>query len=160
MSEPPLPGRAVMFTYIGLAVGDLASGAASQVWRSRKRVVAIFLALTCLGVLAYFTIAPASLIAFYAVCVGLGFATGYWAVFVTIASEQFGTNIRATATTSAPNFVRGAVVLLTWAFQAGIEVLGIVGSGVAIGALSLAVAFFALRGLDETYGKDLDFVER
>jgi putative MFS transporter len=159
MAEPPSPGRAVMFTYIGLAVGDLMSGAASQVWRSRKRIVAIFLGLTALAVAAYFTIAPASLAFFYAVCVGLGFATGYWAVFVTIASEQFGTNIRATATTSAPNFVRGAVVLLTWAFQAGIAPLGVVGSGIAVGSVALAVAFASLRGLDETFGKDLDFVE-
>ncbi|HZR80255.1 MAG TPA: MFS transporter [Candidatus Binatia bacterium] len=159
MAEPPSAGRAVMYTYIGLALGDLASGAASQVWRSRKRIVGAFLGLTVLGVAAYFTIAPSSLVAFYAVCVALGIATGYWAVFVTIASEQFGTNIRATATTTVPNFVRGAVVLLTSVFQLAKPALGVVGSGIAVGAVALAVAFASLRGLDETFGRDLDFVE-
>jgi hypothetical protein len=81
-------------------------------------------------------------------------------VFVTIASEQFGTNLRATATTSVPNFVRGAVVPLTIAFQAGQDVLGVIGSAVLVGAFSLAVAFASLAGLEETFGKDLDFFER
>jgi MFS transporter, putative metabolite:H+ symporter len=159
MAEVPSAGRAVMFTYIGLAVGDLVSGAASQVWRSRKRIVGYFLSLTTLGVVAFFTLAGTSLTAFYACCTVLGFATGYWAVFVTIASEQFGTNIRATATTTVPNFVRGAVVPLTSAFQVGAVVLGVVGSAAIVGAAALAVAFVSLRGLDETFGKDLDFLE-
>jgi MFS family permease len=159
MSEIPSAGRAVMFTYIGLAAGDLVSGAASQLFRTRKRIVLAFLVLTAICVGLYFTIGHLSAFAFYAVCVALGFATGYWAVFVTIASEQFGTNIRATATTSAPNFVRGAVVPLTSAFQLGAGHLGVVGSGIAVGVVALAIAFLSLTGLEETYGKDLDFVE-
>ncbi|MEW6268765.1 MAG: MFS transporter [Thermodesulfobacteriota bacterium] len=159
MSEVPSAGRAVMFAYIGLALGDLTSGAASQVLRSRKRIVRAFLTLTAIGVGVYFTVAASSLVAFYAVCGALGFATGYWAVFVTIASEQFGTNVRATATTSVPNFVRGAVVLLTSAFQALTPGLGVVGSGLAVGAVAIAVAFASLALLDETFARDLDFVE-
>ena len=119
-----------------------------------------FLALTVIFVGAYFTVARSSLTMFYAVCVGIGFSIGYWAVFVTIASEQFGTNIRATATTTAPNFVRGAVVPLTSAFRAlAATSLGIIGSAIGLGAATLLVAFLALRTLDETYGKDLDFLE-
>jgi MFS family permease len=159
MSEVPSAGRAVMFAYIGLALGDLSSGAASQLLASRKRIVRAFLALTVLGVALYFSIAASSLAAFYAVCTGLGFATGYWAVFVTIASEQFGTNVRATATTSAPNFVRGAVVLLTSAFQALAPALGVIGSGLAVGVVAIVVAFASLALLDETFARDLDFVE-
>ena len=90
----------------------------------------------------------------------LGFSTGYWAVFVTVASEQFGTNIRGTATTTAPNFVRGAVVPITALFQALKGLLGTVGSAFAVGALTLGLAFLALRGIRETYGKDLDFLEQ
>ncbi|XXY44656.1 hypothetical protein WME91_32095 [Sorangium sp. So ce269] len=92
--------------------------------------------------------------------VGLGFATGYWAMFVTMASEQFGTNLRATGTTTVPNFVRGAVVPLTSLFQFGKAGLGVVGSALAAGVATVLITFAALRGLEETYGKDLDFVDR
>jgi MFS family permease len=159
LTPPPNAGRAVMFTYIGLAVGDLASGWLSQILRSRKRVVLLFLTLTTLCVATYF-VGPRTVTLFYVLCVALGFSTGYWAVFVTIASEQFGTNIRATATTTVPNFVRGAVVLLTLSFQSLRAPLGTRASGVAIGAVTLVVAFLALGGLEETCGKDLDYIER
>ncbi len=161
MSEVPNTRWAIMYTYIGLSIGDFASGALSQLMKNRRRVVAMFLVLTAIFIGAYFLVGKVSIPTFYAVCVGLGFATGYWAVFVTIASEQFGTNIRATATTTAPNFVRGAVVLLTTLFQAGKSAgLGVQGSAIAVGVLTMAVAFLALGRLDETYGKDLDFTER
>lgn len=161
MSEVPNTRWAIMYTYIGLSIGDFASGALSQLLKNRRRVVAMFLVLTAIFIGAYFLVGKVSIPTFYAVCVGLGFATGYWAVFVTIASEQFGTNIRATATTTAPNFVRGAVVLLTTLFQAGKSAgLGVQGSAIAVGVLTMAVAFLALGRLDETYGKDLDFTER
>lgn len=159
MSEAPAAGRAVMMTYIGLAAGDLASGALSQVLRSRKRVLALFLGLTFLTVGAYFTVARRSLDAFYAVCLALGFATGYWAVFVTMASELFGTNIRATVTTTAPNFVRGAVVPVTFAFKHLKGTLGVVGSALSVGVVTLLFAVVALFFLEETHGKNLDYVE-
>jgi predicted MFS family arabinose efflux permease len=159
VSPPPRAARAVLFAYLGLTAGDLASGLLSQFMRSRKRALAIFIALTSSGVLLYFAPFSKSLPVFYAICGGLGFATGYWAVFVTVASEQFGTNLRATATTTAPNFVRGAVVPVTLLFQALREPLGLAGSGFAVGALTLVVALLALAGLDETFGRDLDFVE-
>lgn len=159
MNPAPNAGRGIMFSYIGLAAGDLASGALSQVIKSRRRTVLGFLVLTTVFLGAYFLFARQSLLVFYGVCVALGFAIGYWAVFVTVASEQFGTNLRATATTTVPNFVRGAVVPLTAAFKLAKESLGVVGSALAIGVFCMILAFIALRGLDETYGKDLDFVD-
>ncbi len=159
MSPLPTGSRSVMFCYIGLALGDLASGVLSQVLRSRKKVIGLFLGLTAVFIGAYFTVGARSLPAFYTTCLALGFAAGYWAVFVTMASEQFGTNIRATATTTAPNFVRGAVVVLTSTFRAAAGTLGLQGSAMAVAVLTLVVAFVALRWLDETYGKDLGFVE-
>ncbi|MBI1849109.1 MAG: MFS transporter [Planctomycetes bacterium] len=159
MAEAPTGGRAVLFAYIGLAIGDLVSGAASQFFRNRRRIVFTFLALTSACVTLYFLFGNRSLFVFYAICMALGFGAGYWAVFVTVASEQFGTNIRATATTTAPNFVRGSVNLLTTAYLWGKPSLGVVGSGIAVGVVTLAIAFIALAGLEETYGKDLDFVE-
>jgi MFS transporter, putative metabolite:H+ symporter len=159
MVEKPSAGRAVMFCYIGLALGDLGSGLISQLLESRKRVVMGFICLTAVFIVCYFVLGKASLFAFYAVCLALGFSTGYWAVFVTIATEQFGTNIRATATTTAPNFVRGAVVPLTISFKLLKESLGVTGSAIAVGVVTIAVALLALRGLDETYGKDLNYLD-
>lgn len=159
MSEAPQPGRAVMFCYGGLALGDFASGGLSQLLRSRKKVLFGFLTLTALIIGVYFLFAGRSLSTFYLICAGIGFATGYWAVFVTVASEQFGTNLRGTATTTVPNFVRGAVVPVTALFQLLKPGLGILGSAGAVGAVTLVIAFVALLGIDETYGKDLDFIE-
>lgn len=159
MTRLPTASRAVMFSYIGLAAGDLGSGVLSQILASRKKVVRMFLTLTGLVIAVYFLFGHRSLPLFYTTCVALGFAAGYWAVFVTMASEQFGTNIRATVTTTAPNFVRGAVVPLTSAFQAASASLGIQGSAIAVGAVTLFIAFIALRGLAETYGKDLSYLE-
>lgn len=159
MREIPSASRAVMFCYIGLALGSLLSGTLSQIFRTRNKIIGLFLGLTALFIAVYFLAAHVSLWFFYAVCVGLGVAAGYWAVFVTMASEQFGTNIRATATTTAPNFVRGSVVPVTSAFQFGVPYLGIEGSAVLVGGVVLAIGFWALLRLEETYGKDLDYVE-
>lgn len=159
MIEPPKTSRAVFFSYAGLVLGDIASGFASQLIRSRKKVLAAALMATVVSTAAYFLVGPKSLNLFYAMCVALGISVGYWSVFVTVASEQFGTNIRATVTTTVPNFVRGAVIPLTFAFTLGKEFLGIPGSAIAVGVVTLAIAFVALRSIEETYGKDLDFIE-
>ena len=160
MQPVPNAGRAVMFTYIGLAIGDFASGWLSQWARSRRRVLRWFLTLTAINVAIYFLPVSKPLPAFYALCLALGFAAGYWAVFVTVASEQFGTNLRATATTTVPNFVRGAVVPLTSVFQVLAPVTGLTTSGLLVGIVALALAFVAVSLLDETFGRDLNFVEK
>ncbi len=159
MPARPSPGDAVMYCYIGLAIGDFASGFLSQVFRSRKKIVLAFLLLLSLTIVVYLMQREASLGVFYLLCVALGIGAGYWAVFVTIASEQFGTNIRATVTTTAPNFVRGAVVLLTSTFQALKEPVGILASAGIVGAISLVLAFLSLTRLDETYGRELNYLE-
>jgi putative MFS transporter len=159
MQPVPSASRAVMFCYIGLSLGSLLSGTLSQVFRTRNKIVALFLGLTAFFIALYFLLAHRSLPLFYSVCLLLGVATGYWAVFVTMAAEQFGTNIRATATTTAPNFVRGSVVPVTSLFQLAIPYLGLEASALVVGGLTLVVAFVALAGLEETYGKDLDYVE-
>jgi MFS transporter, putative metabolite:H+ symporter len=149
----------VMFCYMGLAIGDLASGWLSQWVRSRKRVLRLFIGMTALGVAVYFAPWPKTTVTFYALCFYLGLATGYWAVFVTIASEHFGTNLRATATTTIPNFVRGAVVPVTSTFQALTPLVGIATSGIAVGVVTLVVAIASVSFLHETYGRDLNFLE-
>ena len=100
-----------------------------------------------------------ALTAFYAMCAVLGVCAGYWAVFVTVAAEQFGTNLRATVATTTPNFVRGSVVLLALGFEDLIAPLGVVGAAVACGVFAVGVAVLGLIGLRETFGVDLDYVE-
>jgi len=158
MKELPNTGTAIMVNYAALAAGDFASGALSQVLRSRKRALLVFLGITVAAMAFYFVFGGRSLGTFYAACAVLGFGTGYWAVFVTVASEQFGTNIRATATTTVPNFVRGSVPILTTSFVA-LKSHGLVWSAVIVGSVTVAVALVALFGLEETYGKSLEFVE-
>ena len=161
MEKAPEPPLAIMYCYIGLALGDLGSGLASQRLRSRRRAVFLFLGLTTASLLFYFLVGPGSLTRFYVACGLMGFSTGYWAVFITTASEQFGTNIRATATTTVPNFVRGATVPMTLAFAAlkTSPSLGVAGAALCVGVPVMVLAFAALWTLDESYGKDLDFVE-
>jgi MFS family permease len=151
--------RAVSFCYLGLVFGDFASGYLSQRFQSRRNIVLAFLLFTGIFIGVYLLGRNFSLNAFYTLCVALGFASGYWAVFVTIAAEQFGTNIRATVTTTVPNFVRGAVVPLTLAFSALKDGVGLVPGAMLLGALCLAIAVISILTLDETYGKDLDFME-
>lgn len=152
-------GNAVMFCYLGLVFGDFASGFLSQYFRSRRRIVFLFLVLTCIFIALYFNLDGASVDVFYGVCIALGFSIGYWAVFITIAAEQFGTNLRATVATTVPNFVRGTVVPITFMFQAAKKHLGIIQGGALVGVICLLVAFYALHRLEETFSKDLDYIE-
>jgi MFS transporter, putative metabolite:H+ symporter len=150
---------AVLFVYLGLAFGDFASGYISQVMRSRKKVVLGFILFTLLAVAVYFLSAGQSAAVFYTIVLLLGIGIGYWAVFVTIAAEQFGTNIRATVATTVPNFVRGAVVPITLGFNYCKGQFGIIPGAVLVGLICIFVALWALAGLEETHGKDLDYLE-
>ena len=154
-------GQAVMFAYIGLSVGDLVSGFLSQLFKSRKKVVVLYLAFTLLlSVFFLLFLHKVSLSTYYFMCFLLGAGTGYWAIFVTIAAEQFGTNIRSTAANTIPNFVRGSVNLITLLF--GMLVSLSLSDGIAaliVGLLFVMLALFSISRLKETFGKDLDFIE-
>lgn len=154
-------GKAVMYHYIGASFGSLITGWLSQFFSSRKKALAVALFALTMLIAVYFCMFNASAMMFYIVIFLLGIAMGYWAVFITVASEQFGTNLRATVTTSAPNFVRGATVPITSLFRymGGNPVIGLWGSGVIVGAVLLTLAFFSLYKIDETHGKDLDYLE-
>lgn len=157
-TEAPARPNAIWWMYAGLAVGDLGSGLLSQLLRSRKRALLTFLVLNVFSILLYFTYARDAF-STYVSCFFLGIANGYWAVFVTTAAEQFGTNIRATAATTAPNFVRGSLTLTTILFQlVRAETSFAIGAAV-VGVIVMGLAFASLLGIDETYGKHLDFVE-
>ncbi len=157
----PLPaaGQSIFFAYLGLTAGDFVSGALSQIFKNRKKVIFSFLVLNSLMIIAFHLWAGISLRVFYGFCLGLGFSAGYWAVAIVSLTEQFGTNIRATVTTTAPNFVRGSAILLTLAFKGLTPAWGALGSTAWIGSGVLVIAFLALRNLKETYGTDLDYTE-
>lgn len=164
-----------MYCYMGLAVGDFSSGFISQKVGSRKKVVAAYILLTLITVIFYLYMPVKTPEFFYGVCFLLGIAIGYWALFVTIAAEQFGTNLRSTVATTVPNFIRGTVVPLTLLFSflrdiisehyGGIhgpdraQSLGIIYGALIVGVLTIAIAFAALRVIDETYGRELNFEE-
>lgn len=151
--------KAIMFTYLGLVFGDIASGFGSQYIKSRKKVVLLFLIMTTVLVAVYLFSFGMSTVYFYTLCGLIGFSIGYWAVFVTIASEQFGTNLRATVTTTVPNFVRGSTVPITLSFTALRSHFDIIHSAMIVGAVSLLIAFVSLYFLQESYHKDLDYIE-
>ena len=121
--------------------------------------MAFFIILTFIFVLIYLFIHGLTRGQFYSLCVLLGVSIGYWAVFITTASEHFGTNIRSTVTTTVPNFIRGSVVPMTFAFEFLRGRLGMIYSALLIGIISIIIALFAIYKLEETYGKDLDYFE-
>jgi len=152
-------GKSVMFSYIGLALGDLLSGTLSQIFATRKKVVFTFICLTLIGVLVYLLFPVKSIEVFYGLCIFLGFAIGYWALFVTIAAEQFGTDLRATVATTVPNFVRGTVVPLTLVFTLLKVQFGAINSALIVGISTVVIACIALYSMEETFGKDLNYLE-
>lgn len=153
------PAKSVMFTYIGLAFGDLLSGYLSQYFKSRKKIIFAFILSTNILIVIYLFFNSFGSFYFYSICLLLGVSCGYWAVFVTNASEQFGTNLRATVTTTVPNFVRGAVVPLTLLFQYLKGPTGIIYSAAIVAGIALLLAYISASKLEETYGKDLDYIE-
>jgi MFS family permease len=160
ISEPVQAGKSVMFAYLGLSAGDLSSGLISQYFRSRKKVVLGFILLSIACVLGYLLTDLPTATAVYAMCMALGFSIGYWALFVTIAAEQFGTNIRATVATTVPNFVRGSLIPVIWLFDYFKTHAGLMQSGLLVGTLTFIIALVALWGMSETFGKDLDYIEK
>lgn len=153
-------GYAVMCCYIGLSVGDLLSGLLSQLFKSRLKVIFGYLVFSSLVIAFYlFGMNGKTPEFFYFMCILLGAGTGYWALFVTVAAEQFGTNIRSTATSTVPNFVRGAVVPITKSFQYLVPIAGLVGGTLIVGSVCLFLAFLSTLLLKESFHKDLNYLE-
>ena len=159
-SFTPEPGKAIMYAYLGITLGDFLSGMLSQVLKSRKKVLLLFLSLTVISVGLYFTLATRSEFMFYVIVTIIGVATGYWAVFMSTAAELFGTNIRSTVATTAPNFVRGAVIVLVLGFKGLENYTTTINAAIIIGLITFVLAYLSLWKLEETFHKDLDYVEQ
>lgn len=154
-------GTAIRYCYIGLSIGDLLSGLLSQWQRSRRKVIIIYLVLNVVLTLYFlFGLHGASIATYNWICLLLGMATGYWVIFATVASEQFGTNLRSTVAITAPNFVRGSVWPITSAIGLLVGTLGNVWSAFVVGVVCIGGAFWAVLRTSETFSTDMDFVER
>ena len=155
-------GKAVMFAYIGIALGDLLIGYVSQYFESRKKALLVFYSLNIVCMIFFFSSINTNDNSMYLICGLLGFSTGYWAIFNTMAAEQFGTNLRATAATTIPNMVRGALPLINFLF---LDILqkklgwNIIQSGIFTGATVMLITLIAFVFTEETYHKDLDYLE-
>jgi putative MFS transporter len=152
-------GDGVLYTYIGIAVGDIFAGMLAQLTKSRKLTMAIFLLLSVVSVICYLSSTGLTSQQFVWLCFFMGCTVGYWATFVTIAAEQFGTNIRSTVTTTVPNFVRGSLIPINIAFNAFVVHYGMITSGYIMMGILTLIALFSLSQLKETFGKDLNYVE-
>jgi MFS family permease len=154
------PGKATMFAYIAISVGDVLSGLISQYFRSRKKTLYIFYVIAAITIGLYFLQGPnTELYMTYLICFGLGLAGGYWAIFVTVGAEQFGTNLRATAATTVPNMVRGSLPLTLVLFNWLQHSFSYVTSGLITGVVVLVIAVVAAYKSEETFGKDLNYIE-
>jgi MFS transporter, putative metabolite:H+ symporter len=157
------PGDATMYAYAGISVGDIAIGFVSQWLKSRKKALFVFYTLTVIGIVIYFFATPSTVNGFYALCAYLGFATGFWAIFVTMGAEQFGTNLRATAATTIPNMVRGALPLIIGLFKYlrgdNADAEKFIRAGLITGSIVMVISIVAGFLTKETFGKDLNYVE-
>ena len=153
------PGKAIMFAYIAISIGDVLIGFVSHWLQSRKKALYIFYGLTIIAIALYFTQEGGSANQMYAICAALGFGTGFWAIFVTMAAEQFGTNLRATAATTIPNMVRGALPLILLLFNWLQNFTGYVNAGLITGCVVMVISIVATLFTEETFGKDLNYIE-
>ncbi len=157
ITEEVKPGMAIMWAYIGISVGDLSSGFISHWLHSRKKAIFWMMFFTLIGVvlLLFSGVKTAKMYYFY--CIWLGLGTGYWAMFVTVSAEQFGTNIRSTAATTIPNFVRGTVILMTLLFDYLKPSTNVILAGAIVGIICFILGIYATLTIPETHDKDLDF---
>ena len=160
-SEEVLPKKSTMFAYVAIAVADVVVGLISHWLGSRKKVLFLFYGLTMLSIGFYFTQQNGTAEGMYLICAAMGFSVGFWAIFVTMAAEQFGTNLRATAATTVPNMVRGALPLMFLLFKTLQSVTGnYITAGWLTGLVVMVISFTAAWFTEETFGKDLNYVEK
>lgn len=159
IAEEINPGKAVMYAYVAISIGDVLIGMLSQVLKSRKKALYVFYGITILGIVLYFNQHGGTANNMYLICALLGFGTGFWAIFVTMGAEQFGTNLRSTAATTIPNMVRGALVVIAFSFNQLQYWFSYINSGIITGVIVMIVSIVAVIMIDETFNKDLDYYE-
>jgi MFS family permease len=159
LDQPVDAGKAVMLAFTAQVLGNLTSGFLSQYLQSRRKVILLFILSSFSMVLVYLLVPHLSIILFYLICTCLGFCGGYWTLFITVAAELFGSDLRATVATTVPNFVRGSVIPLTMLFAIAKKYVGIIHGALLVGVISFTIAIVALIFLEETFKKDINYVE-
>lgn len=159
ITEEIVTGRCVMFVFVGMVIGDMFSGVLSQWLKSRRMAIGIMTTMTLLGVIIYLYGGITDAAAFYIVCAYLGFSIGYIAMFLTVTAESFGTNLRATATSTVANFVRATTLLTLPLYQYLKPSMGAISAGGLVALLCFAIAYLSLFLMEETFHKELDYVE-
>lgn len=159
IEEPIQPGKGIMYAYMAISVGDVLVGLLSQQLKSRKKALFIFYGITILGIVLFFRQQGGSASEMYLICALMGFGTGFWAIFVTVAAESFGTNLRATAATTVPNMVRGSLPLILLCFNRLQPSLGYLQAAMITGAAVMVITILAAAFTKETFGKDLNYLE-
>ena len=160
IAEKIIPGKAVMFAYVAISIADILIGFVSQALKSRKKALYIFYVITIIGIVLYFMQHNGTAGNMYLICAIMGFGTGFWALFVTMAAEHFGTNLRATAATTVPNMVRGSLPLIIILFKSLQPSFGYINAGAVTGVIVMVISTVAVFLTEETFGKDLNFLEK
>ena len=153
------PGKAIMWAYIGISAGDFLSGFISHYFHSRKKAILYMLLFTIVGVVLLLSGMAKTEVAYYFFCVWLGLGTGYWAMFVTVGAEQFGTNIRSTAATTIPNMVRGLLPLMLLGFDTFKTTNGVIISALVVGIIVFFLAIYSTLTIPETHNIELNYNE-
>jgi MFS family permease len=159
LDQPVDAGKAVLFTFGAQVAGNIVSGTLSQYFQSRKKVILIFMLLSFAFVVIMLLFPVQHITLFYLLCACLGFGSGYWTLFITVAAELFGSNLRATVATTVPNFVRGTIIPLTALFVLMKSYAGVLHGALIVGVITYALALLALFYLEETFKKDLNYTE-
>lgn len=155
-------GKSIMFAYAAIAIGDMVVGLISQWFKSRKKALLLYYCICIICLFLFYSPFNNSDTAMYTICALLGFSTGFWAIFITMGAEHFGTNLRATAATTIPNMVRGALPLINLLFLDIFQKtyhISLINSGMITGVIVMSITLIAFYFTEETYNKDLDFVE-
>ena len=153
------PGKAIMWAYIATSISDFSSGWFSHILKSRKKAILYMLLLTLVGVIIMLFSGKKTENMYYFYCFWIGFGSGFWAMLVTVVAEQFGTNLRSTATTSVPNMIRGSVPIMLIGFDYLKQTRSVIISAAIVGAIAFAMGIYATLTISETHNREMDFVE-
>jgi predicted MFS family arabinose efflux permease len=156
--------RSLMLQYVALAFGDMSAGLLANYIKSRKKTLYIYYGILSVVIALFFLLkGGGSATSMYMFCMALGFGAGISVLYITMSAEQFGTNLRATAAISIPNLVRGFLVpmILLFKLLRSDTVFGsyITGAWV-VGIVVMLCGWIAVYHTKETFGKEMDFVEK
>jgi MFS family permease len=155
-------GKSIMFAYAAIAIGDMLVGLVSQWFKSRKKALLLYYCICIICLFLFYSPLNNSDTSMYTICALLGFSTGFWAIFITMGAEHFGTNLRGTAATTIPNMVRGALPLINMLFLDVLQKtyqISLINSGIITGIVVMTITLIAFYFTEETYSKDLDYIE-